>query len=161
MPSNLHTRELILRLKEIRAEKGLTLQEISDRLDEAGCHVGITSIKKVFSEGSEDFGFRYHDTLEPIEKVLLDLYDDADDVEAAALKADLAVKDELISRLERELTDCREEHASRTEFLLRQIELKDQRIDTLMSRVTVLIEQLQKLLDKCDNCPAKRQPEDQ
>lgn len=156
MPSNLHTRELILRLKEIRAEKGLTLQEISDRIDEAGCHVGITSIKKVFSEGSEDFGFRYHDTLEPIEKVLLDLYDDADDVEAAALKADLAVKDELISRLERELTEYREEHARRTEFLLRQIELKDQRIDTLMSRVTVLIDQLQKLLDKCDNCPVKR-----
>jgi len=159
MPSNLHTRDLILRLKEIRTEKGLTLQEISDKLDEAGCHVGITSIKKVFSEGSEDLGFRYHDTIEPIAKVLLDLYDDQGDAEAIALKADLAVKDELIARRERELTECREEHARRTEFLLKQIELKDQRIDTLMARVTVLIEQLQKLLDKCDNCPARR-PDD-
>lgn len=156
MPSTLHTHDLILRLKEIRTEKGLTLQEISDKLDEAGCHVGITSIKKVFSEGSEDLGFRYHDTIEPIAKVLLDLYDDQGDAEAVALKADLAVKDELISRLERELTECREEHARRTEFLLRQIELKDGRIDTLMDRVTVLLSQLQKLLDKCDHCPAHK-----
>ncbi len=156
MPSTLHTRELILRLKAIRAEKGLTLQEISDKLDEAGMHVGITSIKKVFSEGSEDLGFRYHDTIEPIAKVLLDLYDDQGDAEAVALKADLAVKDELISRLERELADARTDYARRAEFLLQQIELKDKRIDTLMDRVTVLIEQLQKLLDKCDHCPAHK-----
>lgn len=156
MPSNLHTRELILRLKAIRAEKGLTLQEISDKLDEAGMHVGITSIKKVFSDGSEDLGFRYHDTIEPIAKVLLDLYDDQGDAEAVALKADLAVKDELIARLERELAECRGEHARRTEFLLRQIDLKDARIDTLMDRVSVLLGQLQKLLDKCDHCPAHK-----
>ena len=148
MPSNLHTRELILRLKEIRAEKGLTLQEISDKLDERGSHVGITSIKKVFSEGSEDFGFRYHDTLEPIEKVLLDLYDDAGDVEAAALKADLAVKDELIGRLERDLVDAKAESSRKSEFLMHQIELKDQRIDKLMARVDVLLAQVQELLKK-------------
>ena len=148
MPSNLHTRELILRLKEIRAEKGLTLQEISDKLDERGSHVGITSIKKVFSEGSEDFGFRYHDTLEPIEKVLLDLYDDAGDVEAAALKADLAVKDELIGRLERDLVDAKAESSRKSEFLMHQIELKDQRIDKLMGRVDVLLAQVQELLKK-------------
>lgn len=156
MPSNLHTRDLILRLKAVRAEKGLTLQDIFDMLDAAGTHVGITSIKKVFADGSEDLGFRYHDTIEPIAKVLLDLYDDQGDAEAVALKADLAVKDELIARLERELTDARTDYARRAEFLLQQIELKDKRIDTLMDRVTVLIEQLQKLLDKCDHCPAHK-----
>lgn len=156
MPSNLHTHDLILRLKEIRAEKGLTLQEISDKLDEAGCHVGITSIKKVFSEGSEDLGFRYHDTIEPIAKVLLDLYDDQGNAEAVALKADLAVKDELIARREKELEDCRTEYAKRAEFLLKQIELKDQRIDALMERVTLLLSQLQQLLAKCDRCPAHK-----
>lgn len=155
MPTNLHTRELILRLKEIRAEKGLTLQEISDMLDEKGCHVGITSIKKVFSEGSEDFGFRYHDTLEPIEKVLLDLYDDADDVEAAAMRADLAVKDELIARLERDLLSARTESDRKLDFLMRQIDLKDERIDHLMRRVDEvlasnrdLLAQIQRLLEK-------------
>lgn len=156
MPSTLHTHDLILRLKEIRTEKGLTLQEISDKLDEAGCHVGITSIKKVFSEGSEDLGFRYHDTIEPIAKVLLDLYDDQGDAEAVALKADLAVKDELISRLERELLVAKADYARRAEFLLRQIDLKDARINTLMDRVTVLLDQLQKLLDKCDHCPVHK-----
>ena len=148
MPTNLHTRDLIIRLKEIRAEKGLTLQEISDRLDEAGCHVGITSIQKVFSEGSEDFGFRYHDTLEPIAKILLDLYDDDGDAEAVALKADLAVKDELIGRLERDLYDAKAESTRKSDFLMKQIELKDQRIDKLMARVDVLLAQVQELLKK-------------
>lgn len=168
MPSNLHTRDLILRLKAVRAEKGLTLQEIFDMLDAAGTHVGITSIKKVFADGSEDLGFRYHDTIEPIAKVLLDLYDDQGDAEAVALKADLAVKDELIARLERELAECREEHARRTEFLMRQIDLKDERIDKLMDRVDQVLasnreltQQLQKLLDKCDSCPVNRITEDQ
>lgn len=156
MPSNLHTRDLILRLKAVRAEKGLTLQEIFDMLDAAGTHVGITSIKKVFADGSEDLGFRYHDTIEPIAKVLLDLYDDQGDAEAVALKADLAVKDELIARLECELTDSRTDYARRAEFLLQQIELKDKRIDTLMDRVTLLLAQLQQLLDKCDRCPAHK-----
>lgn len=163
MPSNLHTRDLILRLKAVRAEKGLTLQEIFDMLDAAGTHVGITSIKKVFADGSEDLGFRYHDTIEPIAKVLLDLYDDQGDAEAVALKADLAVKDELISRLERELAEnqhaldaCRDDSRKRIDYLKQQIALKDERIDKLMARVDVLIAQLQKLLDKCDHCPAHK-----
>lgn len=156
MPTNLHTHDLVLQLKDARMKKGLTLQEIYDKIEEIGLHVGFTSIKKVFSEGSEDLGFRYHDTIEPIEKVLLKNVSDDGDAENAILLADLDVKAELIARLERDLLTAREESDRKRDFLMHQIELKDQRIDTLMSRVTVLIEQLQKLLDKCDNCQAKR-----
>lgn len=155
MPSNMRTRNLILWLKEIRAANGITLQEISDKLDAAGCHVGITSIKKVFSDGSEDLGFRYHDTLEPIEQLFHDLYDDPGDAEAEALKADLAAMEDHIERRERELEDCcrkleecRADSRNRIDYLKHQIELKDQRIDKLMARVDVLLAQLQNLLEK-------------
>lgn len=155
MPSNLHTHDLVLHLKEVRAKNGVTLQEISDKLDERGCHIGFTSIKKVFSEGSENLGFRYYDTLDPIEKLFRELYSDTDDVESETLKAALVVKDELIERRERELEECtrkleecREDSRNRIEYLKHQIELKDQRIDKLMSRVDVLLAQLQKLLEK-------------
>jgi hypothetical protein len=157
MPTNLHTHDLIQQLKAIKEEQHLTPQRICEMLDAANCHVSLNTVKKVFAEGSEDQHFRFHDTLQPISRVLLGIYgEDKDDSEINALHAAIRVKDELIEQRERELTECREEHARRTEFLLRQIELKDQRIDTLMSRVTVLLEQLQRLLDKCDNCPVKR-----
>lgn len=161
MQQQLHTRDLILRLKQIKNEKRLTPCDIEKMLDAAGYHVSINSIRKVFQEGSEDLQFRFHDTLQPISRVLLGIYgEDKGDSEIDALHAAIRVKDEIIEQRERELTECREEHVRRTEFLLRQIDLKDQRIDTLMARVTVLIEQLQKLLDKCDNCPVKRLPEE-
>lgn len=157
MPSTLHTHDLIQQLKAIKEEQHLTPQRICEMLDAANCHVSLNTVKKVFAEGSEDQHFRFHDTLQPISRVLLGIYgEDKDDSEINALHAAIRVKDELISKLEQELADGRTEHARRSEFLLKQIELKDQRIDTLMARVTVLIEQLQKLLDKCDNCPAKR-----
>lgn len=156
MPSTLHTRDLVLELRQIQQEQHLSPQNIYDMVEESGCHVALNSIKRVFSEGSEDLSYRYQDTLDPIAKVLRKRYANHDDAGAAAMQADLAVKDELISRLERELTECREEHARRTEFLMRQIDLKDARIDTLMDRVTVLLERLQKLLDKCDHCPAHK-----
>lgn len=155
MPTNLHTHDLVLRLKNARAEKGLTLQEIFDKIEEIGLHVGFTSIKKVFSDGSENFGFRYHDTLEPIEKILLKQYPDNGDTETAVLKADLAVKEELIEKLERMIGENQTEYRRRIEFLTGQIDKKDERIDRLMTRVDGVLEsnkeltkQLQRLIEK-------------
>lgn len=157
MPTTLHTHDLILRLKEIKEEQHLTPQRICDMLDAANEHVSLTTVKKVFAEGSENQHFRYHDTIQPISRVLLALYpDDSGISEIDALHAAIRVKDELIEKRERELLEARTEYAKRMDFMLHQISLKDQRIDTLMDRVTVLLTQLQKLLDKCDDCPVKR-----
>ena len=153
MPTTLHTHDLILRLKKIKEEQHLSPQNICDMLDAANEHVSLTTVKKVFADGSEDQHFHYHNTIQPIARVLLALYpDDKGNPESDAMRADLRVKDELIAQRERELAECREEYARRTEFLLRQIALKDERIDKLMGRVDVLIQELQRLLDRCDNC---------
>lgn len=155
MPSNLHTHDLVLQLKTAKEEQHLTLQDIEKMLKDAGFHVAPNSIRKVFSPGSENMSFRYHDTLEPIRKILLDQYDDQGDTEALALKADLAVKEELIERREREILDLKSESLKKTEFLMEQIHLKDERIDKLMRRVDEvlasnreLLQQIQRLLEK-------------
>lgn len=154
MPSNLHTNDLIRQLKIIREKQNLSFQQIYSMLEDANLHVSLNSIKKVFSDGSENEHFRYHDTLQPIARVLLGVYEeDRGDSEIDALHAAIRVKDELIARREHELAAAQSEHARRTEFLLKQISLKDQRIDRLMTRVDVLLGQLEKLVDRCNNCP--------
>lgn len=154
MPSNLHTNDLIRQLKIIREKQNLSFQQIYSMLEGANLHVSLNSIKKVFSDGSENEHFRYHDTLQPIARVLLGVYgENRGDSEIDALHAAIRVKDELIARREYELAAAQSEHARRTEFLLKQISLKDQRIDRLMTRVDVLLVQLEKLVDRCNNCP--------
>lgn len=156
MPTNLHTHDLILRLKRIREEQRLSIQDIEGMLDAAGYHVSQNSIRKVFSEGSENMHFRFHDTLQPISRVLLGIYgEDKGDSEVDALHAAIRVKDELIEKLERELAEIKVESARRSTFLMDQIKLKDERIDRLMSRVdqvlasnNELLHQIQDLMKK-------------
>ena len=143
MPSTLHTHDLIKQLKAIKEEQGLTIQNIYETLENNGYHVSLNSIKKVFAEGSENEHFRFHDTLQPISRVLLGIYgEDHGDSEVDGLRAAVQVKDELIDHLKN------------------QIVLKDERIDRLMSRVDVLIGQLDKLLTRCEHCTAKQNNDD-
>lgn len=149
MPTTLHTHNLICRLKAIRDEQGLSINQIYDMLEANNYHVSLNSIKKVFAEGSEDKSFQFHNTIQPISRVLLGIYGaDYGDPEIDGLRAAIQVKDELIALRERELAAAQTENARRTEFLLKQIALKDERIDRLMSRVDVLVSQLKMLLEK-------------
>lgn len=156
MPSNLHTHDLILRMKRIVQDQKLSAQNIYDLLEQEGYHVSLNSIKRVFSEGSEHEHFRFHDTIQPISRVLLDIYgSDTDNSEIEGLKAAIRVKDELITKLERELARTKTESSDRIEYFKHQIALKDERIDRLMSRVDEvlssnrdLLQQLQRLIEK-------------
>ena len=156
MPSTLHTHDLILRLKTIKEEQHLSPQDISRMLDAAGYHVSENSIRKVFASGSENENFRFHDTLQPISRVLLGIYGkETEDSEIEGLKAAIRVKDELIERLERELARSKTETGERIEYFKHQISLKDERIDRLMSRVDEvlainkdLLMQIQRLVEK-------------
>lgn len=149
MPATLHTHDLIHQLKAIREEQGLSIQQIYDMLEAANYHVSLNSIKKVFSEGSENEHFRFHDTLQPISRVLLGIYgSDKGNSEIDALHAAIRVKDELIEQREREILAAEEDARRRIDYLKHQIELKDQRIDRLLARVDMLTEQTQILIDK-------------
>ena len=149
MPSTLHTHDLIIQLKAIKEEQGLTIHNIYETLENNGYHVSLNTIKKIFSEGSENQHFQFHNTLQPISRVLLGIYGEAKgNSEIDGLRAAVQVKDELIAKLEREIVEIHADSRRRVDYLKHQIELKDQRIDTLMERVTILLNQLQKLLEK-------------
>ena len=156
MPSTLDTRDLIISLKEIKTARNLTPQKIFEMLELAGYHVSLNSIKKMFEPGSEDKHFNFHSTVQPVSRVLLGIYGSkSGDVETDALRADIRVKAELIEKLEQEVINEKTDARRRIEFLTRQIDLKDQRIDRLMSRVDGVLEsnkellaQLQRLIEK-------------
>ena len=66
----------IIRLKKVKEEQALSIPNIMDLLEAKGKFVSEATLKRVFSDGSEDFNFRYQDSIAPLADVLLDLYGD-------------------------------------------------------------------------------------
>ena len=48
------TRKVILRLKEVKAQKGLTYQDIVDACEAQNEAVSLSTVKRIFAKGSED-----------------------------------------------------------------------------------------------------------
>lgn len=69
--SDNQARELILHLKQVKATRGLSCGRIHAMVEEAGGAVSLSTVKRVFSDGSEDWNFRICDTVQPIADVLL------------------------------------------------------------------------------------------
>ncbi len=130
----LNSHDLILRLKEIKAEHNLTIQTIFDMTEASGSHVSINSIKRIFEDGSENKHFRSEDTLQPVARILLGVFGDKQNQEIGVLQAEIRAKDELIDHLRG------------------QIRVKDDRIDRLFDQTEDLIQKIQKLLDRCEGC---------
>ena len=146
------TKELILKLKEVREEKGLSLNEIVGMVEENGDYVSRSSIQRVFSDGSETLSFRYEETIRPIAKALLDMetIEEGDNMDIQAMKTLLKYKIQRIEELERQvehleaekakdklknhekIDNIRTEYEKKIDFLKGQIILKDKRIDLLL-----------------------------
>ena len=134
---------IIKRLKDVRTHQPeLTLQRISEHIG-----VSISTVSRIFAEGSENQTFRY-DSVRPIAQMLLGIDDlDEGDEDEKALKAIIQFKDAKIRELEQKLIEEREKHEKKLEkeriqhkasidFLKHQIELKDDRIDLLLDMVS-------------------------
>lgn len=146
------TKDLIIKLKAVKEEKGLSLNKIADLVEANGDFISRSSIQRVFAEGSEDTSFRYEDTIRPIAKALLDIetIEATDDLDTATLKALLKYKIQRIEDLENQLEhlqaaldneklkrhekidDIRKEYERKIDFLKDQITLKDKRMDLLL-----------------------------
>lgn len=141
--------EIIQKLKIVREEHGLSCQKIVDLVEQNGEYVSLSTVKRVFEDGSEDYRYQYENTLRPIANAVLGLYSEtaetptADEVDA--MKSIIAYKSDKIDELQAQLLRVEESYKRRIEFLKRQIMLKDERID----RRDALIERLvDKLLDE-------------
>ena len=164
-----NTRDIILKLKEVRDEKGLSLNEIVSLVEESGSYISRSSVQRVFADGSEALSFRYDDTIRPIANALLDIdtIEQDDDTDTQAMKSLLQYKNQRIKELESQLSkekikyheklDKEREQSRRSiEFLKEQIAYKDKRMDLLLDSVEKKDKRLDELIEHIMNCPFRK-----
>lgn len=157
--------DIITKLKKVREEEGISYQRIVELVEQNGGAVSISTVKRVFSEGSESFGWQYENTLKPIADAVLGIYGPSEAAtadEADALKAIIDYKSEKISELTAQLERCEESYRRRIEFLKDQIALKDERIDrrdATMERLLAVILEREKYGGVCNVCIAANKAE--
>ena len=135
------SQELIRQLKDVKQKNEITYPRIMDRMEKKGKFVSLTTLRRVFADGSEANAnsFSYENTLLPIAEALLEPEDvPTEDPQVDALKAVIHVQNEEIARLH----EMKEHLEGRITFLLEQIEKKDRRMDEKD-------EIIRKLMDKC------------
>lgn len=170
-----NTKEIILKLKEVRDEKKLSFQNIIDLMENNGDYISKSTLSRLFSEGSEELKFSYDDTIRPVAKVLLDIetIDADDELDVQAMKSLLKYKMERITELEKQVSKLekeldreqikyheklekeREKSRKSIDFLKDQISLKDKRMDQLLEAVFTKDEQHKRLLEQILTCPCR------
>lgn len=136
------TRAVILQLKAVKDERGISLQRILDLTLASGGNVSMSTVRKVFSEGSENMNFRYEDTIQPIAVALLETNEPPREVsglvetEAEALKALVQLKNSIIREQQESLdnsrqreTEIKAEAQRKIEHLRSQIEAQKKILD--------------------------------
>ena len=170
-----NTKDLIMKLKEVREEKGLSYNDIMEMMEKNGDYLAKSTLSRVFAEGSEEQSFRYEETIRPIANALLDIenIEDTDNMDIQAMKSLLKYKIRVIEDLEKRNAELesaldkekikshekieqeRERFNRSIDFLKEQINYKDQRMDLLLSSVQdkdkLHKEMLEKLL-RCSKC---------
>ena len=166
------TKDIILKLKDIREEKGLSLNDIVNLIEKNGDIVSRSSVQRVFADGSEDVSFRYEETIRPIAKALLDIETiEADDnMDIQAMKMLLKYKIQKIEELESQISQLESdlnkeklksheklekerERANRSiDFLKDQVALKDKRMDILLESVQKKDARFDELMDRLIKC---------
>lgn len=151
------TKEIIVQLKAVKKEYELTIPRIKDMLEKNGDYIALSTLRRVFAEGSEDNdSFSYDRTISPIARALLfqdneeETHDaDAMDDRIEGLRSVILLKNEQIAMLtdqiealKKQLNDFRAEYDLRLRFLRDQIELKDKRMDEKDQIIN-------RLMDKC------------
>lgn len=170
-----NTRDVIIKLKEIREEKGLSYTDILNLMEANGDFLSKSTISRVFAEGSEETSFKYEETIRPIANALLDIetIEETDNMDIQAMKVLLKYKIQRIEDLERQNSELqlalskekiaynekldkeREQFQRSIDFLKNQIELKDKRMDLLLDSVTAKDSKHNELLDLILSCPAR------
>ena len=128
---------LIVELKKAKSEKEITYPRLLDMLEANGTPLGLTTLRRVFADGSEkNDSFNYQTTLAPLEAILLQ--EDIPEPESNPYAKELEGYKAVIHSQNEELVRVYElnEHLdSRIEFLVEQINKKDDIIQRLMDKV--------------------------
>lgn len=170
-----NSKDVILKLKEVREEKGLSYNDILDLMEKNGDFLSKSTLSRVFADGSEEIKFRYEDTIRPIANALLDIdnIEEEDSTDVKTMKSLLKYKNDRILELEKQVRDLetaldkqkiranekleseRDKFNRSIEFLKEQVNLKDKRMDLLLDSVkekdNLHKEMLEKIL-RCSKC---------
>ena len=139
--------ELVKKLREIKARNEITYPRIMDLMAQNGKEVSLSTLRRVFANGSDPDGFSYEHTLLPIADVLLHIEDnnevrdvppDPRDKEIEGLKAVIACQNEELAQLH----SSKEFLEERVTFLLEQIAIKDRRMDEKDKMIQKLMEKV-------------------
>lgn len=163
-----NTKDIIVRLKEVREAKSLSYGDILALIEKNGDYpIAKSTLSRVFAEGSEEGTFNYEGTILPIAKALLDIeeIEDDDNVDVQAMKSMIQHNERMIKGLEQQIMELKllldQEKLSAHEkldkerahfnqsidFLKNQIDLKDKRMDQLLDAVFKKDEQHKQLID--------------
>ena len=174
-----NTRDLIIQLKQVKEEKGLSYSDILNLMEKNGDYLAKSTLSRVFAEGSEDCSFKYEETIRPIAIALLDIdtIEEDDDKDVRAMKQMIQLNTVTIQNNKQQIEHLQAEHTKeildihskidheRTEwndsiaFLKNQIRIKDDRIDSLLKAVQLKDSQYQTLLDTIMSCPCRKAKE--
>lgn len=136
----------IERLKKIKSENELSISKIMDLLEEKGKYVSEATIKRIFSEGSENINFRYQDSIAPLADVLLDLYGDKSGIDdVMALKQIIHDKNQTIEFMMIKFEEQKADYEKNSIHLKGQIERLYEKLDQrerAIERKDIILEKL-------------------
>ena len=138
------SQELVRQLKEIKERNEITFPRIMDLMEANGRVVSLSTLRRVFANGSNADSFSYENTLLPIAEVLLHIEENPMQIETAhakeieGLKAVIRCQNEELDRLHESKAFLED----RISFLLEQIALKDRRMDEKDSLIAKLMEKI-------------------
>ena len=145
--------EIILQLKQIRKERDLSLQDVLDLVIGSGGYTSLSSVKRVFAEGSEKQHFRYMETIQPIERGLLGVTEETpenNDISANeidALKNVILLKDSIIKNLQNEIEDLSAKNEATKAHAQQQLEETRAEYQKKVDYLLTLVERLRKDVD--------------
>lgn len=137
MDKQARTREIIIQLKTIKEDKDLTNQDILDLVEAAGGVTSMTTIRRVFADGSENQNFSYRNTIQPISHALLavsesekvtELTDSVLQAQLDGLKQACELKDSIIEAQQKEL----EAERAKVAHLVKEVERLGKMLDKLL-----------------------------
>lgn len=176
-----NTKDIILKLKRVREEKNLSLNEMVRIIEENGDFISKSTLSRLFADGSEEIAFRYEATVKPVAYALLGVenIDEDESLDVQTMKSVLQYQMQRIEELEKQVAEFdaeinkqklkaaekldkeRDGWKRSIDFLKEQIAYKDKRMDLLLNAVVLKDKQYKEILDTIMCCPrrtAKMEP---
>ena len=142
-------RKTIHRLKQIKAEQGLTIPKIMDLMEERGQFVSEATIKRVFADGSEEQNFRYQDSIAPIADVLLDMYGDTSSLDDSdSLRQIIREKNKFIEFLMMKLDEKEQDFERQRSLYEERKSLYEKTISRFETQISLKDDLIERLLNK-------------